>query len=56
MEFRSLLFLKGVHNLLRNSGNRLKKGLGSKVNLSTAFHPQRYGQAERTIKTIEDML
>ncbi|WMV47322.1 hypothetical protein MTR67_040707 [Solanum verrucosum] len=33
-----------------------QKGLGSKVNLSTAFHPQIDGQAERTIQTLEDML
>ncbi|KAH0661922.1 hypothetical protein KY284_026853 [Solanum tuberosum] len=33
-----------------------KKGLGSKVNLSIAFHPQADGQAERTIYTLEDML
>ncbi|WMV20158.1 hypothetical protein MTR67_013543 [Solanum verrucosum] len=30
--------------------------LGFKVNLSTAFHPQTYGQAERTIQNLEDML
>ncbi|KAH0776134.1 hypothetical protein KY290_007545 [Solanum tuberosum] len=33
-----------------------RKGLGSKVNLSTVFHPQTDGQAERTIQTLEDML
>jgi len=33
-----------------------QKGLGSNVNLSTAFHPETDGQAERTIQTLEDML
>ncbi|WMV29710.1 hypothetical protein MTR67_023095 [Solanum verrucosum] len=32
------------------------KGLGTKVKLSTTFHPQIDGQAERTIQTLEDML
>ncbi|MDV3143928.1 MAG: hypothetical protein Q8763_02730, partial [Candidatus Phytoplasma australasiaticum] len=33
-----------------------QKRLGTKANLSTAFHPQTDGQAERTIQTLEDML
>ncbi|WMV45374.1 hypothetical protein MTR67_038759 [Solanum verrucosum] len=33
-----------------------KNGLGSKVNLSIAFHSQTYCQPERTIQTLEDML
>ncbi|WMV45935.1 hypothetical protein MTR67_039320, partial [Solanum verrucosum] len=32
------------------------KGLGTQVNLSTVFHPQTDGQAERTILALEDML
>ncbi|WMV46414.1 hypothetical protein MTR67_039799 [Solanum verrucosum] len=31
-------------------------GLGTQMKLSTAFHPQTDGQAERTIQTLEDML
>ena len=33
-----------------------QEGLGTQVKLSTAFHPQTDGQAERTIQTLEDML
>ncbi|KAI3750829.1 hypothetical protein L2E82_21683 [Cichorium intybus] len=34
----------------------LKKRLGSKILMSTAYHPQTDGQSERTIQTLEDML
>ncbi|WMV45381.1 hypothetical protein MTR67_038766 [Solanum verrucosum] len=33
-----------------------QSGLGTQVKLSTTFHPQTDGQAERTIQTVEDML
>ncbi|KAI3810131.1 hypothetical protein L1987_19741 [Smallanthus sonchifolius] len=33
-----------------------QKALGTKLNLSTDYHPQTEGQSERTIQTLEDML
>ncbi|XP_070034784.1 uncharacterized protein [Nicotiana tomentosiformis] len=39
-----------------NIWKKFQQGLGTLVNLSTAFHPQTNGQAERTIQTLEDML
>ena len=33
-----------------------QEGLGTQVKLSTAFHPQTDGQAERTIQNLEDIL
>lgn len=34
----------------------LQEELGTKLHLSTAYHPQTDGQSERTIQTLEDML
>ncbi|XP_059312991.1 uncharacterized protein LOC132064117 [Lycium ferocissimum] len=39
-----------------NFWKSFQRGLGTKVNLSTAFHLQTNGQGERTIHTLEDML
>nr|GEW36439.1 putative reverse transcriptase domain-containing protein [Tanacetum cinerariifolium] len=35
---------------------KLKKALGTNLDMSTAYHPQTYGQSERTIQMLEDML
>nr|GEW23663.1 reverse transcriptase domain-containing protein [Tanacetum cinerariifolium] len=34
----------------------LQKALGTRLDLSTAYHPETDGQSERTIQTLEDML
>nr|GEV35145.1 retrotransposon protein, putative [Tanacetum cinerariifolium] len=34
----------------------LLKALGTNLNMSTAYHPEKDGQSERTIQTLEDML
>ena len=34
----------------------LHKSMGTRLDFSTAFHPQTDGQFERTIQTLEDML
>ncbi|KAI3756078.1 hypothetical protein L1987_55891 [Smallanthus sonchifolius] len=34
----------------------LHKALGTRLDMSTAYHPQNDGQTERTIQTLEDML
>ncbi|KAI3707605.1 hypothetical protein L6452_26231 [Arctium lappa] len=39
-----------------NFWDGLQKELGTRVKLSTTYHPQTDGQSERTIQTLEDML
>ncbi|GJR26730.1 putative reverse transcriptase domain-containing protein [Tanacetum coccineum] len=34
----------------------LQKALGTRLDMSTTYHPQTGGQSERTIQTLEDML
>ncbi|XP_070025590.1 uncharacterized protein [Nicotiana sylvestris] len=41
---------------MANFWKKFQQGLGTQVNLSTTFHLQTDGKAERTIQTLEDML
>ncbi|GKD51399.1 putative reverse transcriptase domain-containing protein, partial [Tanacetum coccineum] len=34
----------------------MQKALGTPLDMSMAYHPQTYGQSERTIQTLDDML
>ncbi|GJV75999.1 reverse transcriptase domain-containing protein [Tanacetum coccineum] len=55
----------GVHVLIISDRDRrftsrcwqtMQKALGTRLDMSTAYHPQTDGQSERTIQTLEDML
>nr|GEX18788.1 putative reverse transcriptase domain, ribonuclease H-like domain, aspartic peptidase domain protein [Tanacetum cinerariifolium] len=39
-----------------NFWKSLNKALGTRLDMSTAYHPETDGQSERTIQTLEDML
>ncbi|GKC13912.1 putative reverse transcriptase domain-containing protein, partial [Tanacetum coccineum] len=39
-----------------NFWRSVQKALGTRLNMSTAYHPQTDGQRQRTIQTLEDML
>nr|GEX84998.1 putative reverse transcriptase domain-containing protein [Tanacetum cinerariifolium] len=39
-----------------NFWNAFQKAIGTRLDMSTAYHPETDGQSERTIQTLEDML
>nr|GEU76709.1 putative reverse transcriptase domain-containing protein [Tanacetum cinerariifolium] len=41
---------------MSNFWRAFQKALGTRLDMSTAYHPQTDGQCERTIQTLEDML
>ncbi|GJY36182.1 putative reverse transcriptase domain-containing protein, partial [Tanacetum coccineum] len=51
-----------LHNISSNMENRkgfwqsMQEALGTRLDMSMAYHPQTDGQSERTIQTLEDML
>ncbi|GKA83156.1 putative reverse transcriptase domain-containing protein [Tanacetum coccineum] len=50
----------GEHNLMdlvhKGQPRSNSKALGTRLDMRTAYHPQKDGQSERTIQTLEDML
>nr|GFC71650.1 putative reverse transcriptase domain-containing protein [Tanacetum cinerariifolium] len=42
--------------LSSNLWQALQKALGTRLNMSTAYHPETGSQSERTIQTLEDMI
>ena len=43
-------------HLTSNLWQAVQEALGTRIDLSTAYHPQTDGQSERTIQTLEDLL
>jgi len=55
MEFQQVLCLIGVLFTSKFWGS-LHQALGTKLHLSSAYHPQTDGQSERIIQSLEDLL
>ncbi|GJV37968.1 putative reverse transcriptase domain-containing protein [Tanacetum coccineum] len=51
-----LLILGAYRCILGTLFRSVQKALGTRLDMSTAYHPQIDGQSERTIQTLEDML
>nr|GFC78657.1 putative reverse transcriptase domain, ribonuclease H-like domain, aspartic peptidase domain protein [Tanacetum cinerariifolium] len=50
------LRVKAEHQKPSGLLRAFKKALGTRLDMSTSYHPETDGQSERTIQTIEDML
>ncbi|GKE72555.1 putative reverse transcriptase domain-containing protein, partial [Tanacetum coccineum] len=49
--------LHGLNQLMeRKEDGDIAKALGTRLDMSMAYHPQTGGQSEQTIQTLEDML
>nr|GEV07200.1 reverse transcriptase domain-containing protein [Tanacetum cinerariifolium] len=48
--------LKRIREAQEGAMKKKFEGLGTNLDMSTAYHPQMDGQSERTIQTLEDML
>nr|GEZ74460.1 reverse transcriptase domain-containing protein [Tanacetum cinerariifolium] len=53
---RVLIILDRDGNFTLHFWKSLNKALGTRLDMSTAYHPETDGQSERTIQTLEDML
>ncbi|GJU97392.1 putative reverse transcriptase domain-containing protein [Tanacetum coccineum] len=56
MEFLCRLFQIEMDGLHRVAGRLCKKALGTRLDMSTTYHPETDGQSERTIQTLEDTI
>ncbi|KAA3481076.1 Gag protease polyprotein [Gossypium australe] len=50
------IILDGDPRFTSRFWKKLQEALGTKLNFSTAFHPQTDGQSERVMQILEDML
>ncbi|GKB91396.1 putative reverse transcriptase domain-containing protein [Tanacetum coccineum] len=48
--------LRGLDQQMEKTKHDVAKALGTRLDMSTAYHPQTNGQSEHTIQTLEDML
>ena len=52
----SNIVLDGDSLFTSKSWRTLQDALGNSLRMSSAYHPQTYGQSERTIQSLEDLL